>query len=116
MEVELKPSDKPGARPGDADKPDDRPLDDAGAMSSSSSAAPGQVNSSAPPEMNFVPSGRRDIVREYFQGPGDARSRTIVDEQPPPPCAGEGSSIPAQNPEPRTQCRSIGWQLNEEGR
>ena len=73
VEVELKPSDKPGARPGDADKPDDRPLDDAGAMSSSSSAAPGQVNSSAPPEMNFVPSGRRDIVREYFQGPGDAR-------------------------------------------
>jgi hypothetical protein len=42
-------------------------------MSSSSTASPGQVDSSAPPEMNFVPSGRRDIVREYFQGPGEAR-------------------------------------------
>jgi hypothetical protein len=73
VEVDLKPNGQPGTRPGDADKPDDRPLDNAGAMSSSSSASPGQVNSSAPPEMNFVPSGRRDIVREYFQGPGEAR-------------------------------------------
>ena len=74
VEVDLKPNAKPGSRPGDAEQQDDdRPLDDAGAMSSSSSASPGQVNSSAPPEMNFVPSGRRDIVREYFQGPGEAR-------------------------------------------
>ncbi|MCC7369419.1 MAG: hypothetical protein IT306_13410 [Chloroflexi bacterium] len=73
VEVDLKPNEKPGARPGDADQPDDKPRDDAGAIRSSSSAAPGQVTSSAPPEMNFVPSGRRDIVREYFQGPGEAR-------------------------------------------
>jgi hypothetical protein len=73
VEVELKPNEKPGVRPGDADEEDNRPRDDAGAISSSSSAAPGQVTSSAPPEMNFVPSGRRDIVREYFQGPGEAR-------------------------------------------
>lgn len=73
VEVELKPNQKPGARPGDAHDEDHRPRDDAGAISSSSSAAPGQVTSSAPPEMNFVPSGRRDIVREYFQGPGEAR-------------------------------------------
>ncbi|MGE3269740.1 MAG: hypothetical protein AB7P40_13395 [Chloroflexota bacterium] len=73
VEVDLKPSQKPGSRPGDADKEDDKPRDDAGAITSSSAANPGQVTSSAPPEMNFVPSGRRDIVREYFQGPGVAQ-------------------------------------------
>jgi hypothetical protein len=74
VEVDLKPGQKPGSRPGDAEKPDDRPLDEAGSIASSSAASPGQVTSSAPPEINFVPSGRRDIVREYFRGPGENRS------------------------------------------
>jgi hypothetical protein len=75
VEVELKPGQQGDTRPGDADKPDDdKPLDDAGPISTASSAAPGQVTSAAPPEINFVPSGRRDIVREYFRGPGEARN------------------------------------------
>jgi hypothetical protein len=75
VEVELKPGQQPGVRPGDAEKTDDgRPLDEAGSISASSTGSPGQVTSSAPPEMNFVPSGRRDIVREYFRGPGEDRS------------------------------------------
>ena len=63
-----------GARPGDAEKPDDKPLDEAGAISAAATGSPAQVTSSAPPEINFVPSGRRDIVREYFRGPGEARN------------------------------------------
>jgi hypothetical protein len=74
VQVELKPGQKPGTKPGDADKPDDRPLDESGPVASSSSASPGQITSAAPPEINFVPSGRRDIVRQYFQGPGENRS------------------------------------------
>ncbi|MFN8633560.1 MAG: hypothetical protein U0893_06860 [Chloroflexota bacterium] len=74
VQVELKPGQKPGSKPGDADKPDDRPLDESGPVASSSSANPGQITSAAPPEINFVPSGRRDIVRQYFQGPGENRS------------------------------------------
>jgi hypothetical protein len=74
VQVELKPGDKPGSRPGDAEKPDDKPLDEAGAISAAATGSPGQVTSSAPPEINFVPSGRRDIVREYFRGPGEART------------------------------------------
>ena len=74
VQVELKPGDKPGSRPGDAEKPDDKPLDEAGAISAAATGSPGQVTSAAPPEINFVPSGRRDIVREYFRGPGEART------------------------------------------
>jgi hypothetical protein len=74
VQVELKPGDKPGSRPGDAEKPDDKPLDETGAISAAATGSPGQVTSSAPPEINFVPSGRRDIVREYFRGPGEART------------------------------------------
>ena len=44
------------------------------ADSASAAGSPGQVTSAAPPEINFVPSGRRDIVREYFRGPGEARN------------------------------------------
>jgi len=75
VEVDLKPGKDNGTKPGDADKPDDnKPLDEAGSIATASSASPGQVTSSAPPEINFVPSGRRDIVREYFRGPGEART------------------------------------------
>jgi hypothetical protein len=75
VEVDLKPGERPGSRPGDAEKADDdRPLDETGSITSAATGSPGQVTSSAPPEINFVPSGRRDIVREYFRGPGEARS------------------------------------------
>lgn len=67
VEVEVKPG-RQGSRPGDADKPDDKPLDEVGSMSASSNANPGQVTSAAPPEINFVPSSRRDVVRDYFRG------------------------------------------------
>jgi hypothetical protein len=67
VEVEVKPGQQ-GRRPGDADKPDDKPLDEVGPVSASSTGSPGQVTSAAPPEINFVPSGRRDVVREYFRG------------------------------------------------
>lgn len=74
VEVELKPGEKPGTRPGDADKEDDKPRDETGSITAASAADPGQVTSAAPPEINFVPSGRRDIVREYFRGPGENRA------------------------------------------
>jgi hypothetical protein len=75
VQVDLKPGQKDSTKPGDADKPDDEKTpDEAGSIATSSGASPGQVTSSAPPEINFVPSGRRDIVREYFRGPGEART------------------------------------------
>ena len=74
VEVELKPGGQNDTKPGDADKPDDKPLDETGSIATSSAASPGQVTSAAPPEINFVPSGRRDIVREYFRGPGEPRT------------------------------------------
>ncbi len=74
VEVELKPGQRPGTRPGDADKPDDKPLDEAGSITANSTGTAGQVTTTAPPEINFVPSGRRDIVREYFRGPGENRA------------------------------------------
>jgi hypothetical protein len=75
VEVELKPGQNASTKPGDADKPDDdKPLDETGSISAAASGNPGQVTSAAPPEINFVPSGRRDIVREYFRGPGESRT------------------------------------------
>jgi hypothetical protein len=74
VQVDLKPGQNDSTKPGDADKPDDdQPKDEAGSIANASAASPGQVTSAAPPEINFVPSGRRDIVREYFRGPGEAR-------------------------------------------
>ena len=58
-------------RPGDpSQNPDPQPSGDeeAGAVAESSSGAPGRITSSVPPESNFVPSGRRAVVREYFSG------------------------------------------------
>lgn len=74
VEVDLKPGQQPGSKPGDQDKEDrDQPADETGPINTASAGNPGQVTSSAPPEINFVPSGRRDIVREYFRGPGENR-------------------------------------------
>ena len=75
VEVDLKPGDRPGSRPGDEKaEDDDKPRDETGPITAAGTGNPGQVTSSAPPEINFVPSGRRDIVREYFRGPGEARN------------------------------------------
>jgi len=75
VEVDLKPGNRPGSRPGDEKaEDDDKPRDETGPITAAGTGSPGQVTSSAPPEINFVPSGRRDIVREYFRGPGEART------------------------------------------
>ena len=71
VEVDVRQNARPDRRPGDpSQNPDAQPSDDeeAGAVAESSSGAPGQITSSTPPESNFVPSGRRDVVREYFSG------------------------------------------------
>ena len=71
VEVELRQTGQSDRRPDDpSQNPDAQPSgdDEAGAVSESSSAQPGRVTSSTPPESNFVPSGRRDVVREYFSG------------------------------------------------
>ena len=74
VQVDVKPGQQPGSKNGDPNK-DDKPQDEvAGSMSASGSGDPGQVTSAAPPEMNFVPSGRRDVVREYFRNQNDQGS------------------------------------------
>jgi hypothetical protein len=69
--VDIRQNGRPDRRPGDpSQNPDAEPSgdDEAGAVSESSSGAPGRITSSTPPESNFVPSGRRDVVRDYFSG------------------------------------------------
>jgi hypothetical protein len=72
--VDVKPGQQPGNKNGDAAKDDNQPLDDVGSISSSSSGDPNQVTSAAPPELNSVPSARRDVVRSYFQSQSQAQS------------------------------------------
>jgi hypothetical protein len=67
VEVDVKPGQQPGSKNGQTANDDDKPKDDVGSISSTASGDPGQVTSAAPPELNSVPSGRRDIVRAYFQ-------------------------------------------------
>jgi hypothetical protein len=70
VEVDVKPGQQPGTKNGGAAKDDGKPKDDVGSITSTASGDPGQVTSAAPPELNSVPSARRDVVRSYFQNQG----------------------------------------------
>lgn len=74
VEVDVKPGQQPGNKNGQAAKDDDKPQDDVGSISSTASGDPEQVTSAAPPELNSVPSGRRDVVRAYFQNQNQGQS------------------------------------------
>ena len=66
VEVEVKPGRQPSRRPGDSESANGHQTDEVGAISAVSGQAPPPINSAAPAETNFVPSDRRQAVRDYF--------------------------------------------------
>ncbi len=70
VEVDVRPGDRRGQRPGD-DRSDDpsaneQQTDEVGAITAVSGEAPRRITSAAPAESNFVPSDRQQVVRDYF--------------------------------------------------
>jgi len=72
VEVDVQPGQQPGQRAGDQDPRNERPSDQLGAISAISGEAPGRVSAAVPAESNFVPSERRQVVRDYFSS-GEGR-------------------------------------------
>lgn len=75
VEIDVKPSQQAGRRPGDPSGQDDpqQRWDEVGSVSAVSGAGAGQITSTAPAENNFVPTERRQVVRDYFNGEGAGR-------------------------------------------
>ena len=65
----MKPGERPGQRPGEQDPTaSEQRSDEVGAISAVSGEAPRRITAAAPAESNFVPTDRRQVVRDYFSG------------------------------------------------
>ena len=75
VEVDVKPGQRSGQRPGDPEQedPNRQDSDEVGGVSSVSGQAPRAITSAAPAESNFVPTDRRQVVRDYFSPEGGTR-------------------------------------------
>jgi hypothetical protein len=66
VEVDVTPGQRSGQRPGEATGENEQGTDEVGAISAVSGNVPSRITSAAPAESNFVPTDRRQVVRDYF--------------------------------------------------